>query len=124
MKTRILIMMLLSAPVLTGGCAVVGPYSISNGRMAYSEMINYTEDQQLLNAIVRERHGQTFGMLSVSSVAANVKFRGSAGAEFNAWGSNQFTDKLMPLSLKLIVRLRINPEGIQQQAPVLTVPVG
>ena len=26
--------------------------------------------------------------------------------------------------IKFIVRLRINPEGIQQQVPVLTVPVG
>ena len=116
-------MMLLSAPVLTGGCAVVGPHSISNGRMAYNEVINYTENQQLLNAIVRERYGQTFGTLSDSSVAANVKFRGIAGAEFNAWASNQFTDKLTPLSLKFIVRLRINSAGIQQQVPVLTVTV-
>jgi len=91
--------MMLSAPVLTGGCAVVGPYPISNGRMAYNEVINYTEDQQLLNAIVQERYGQTFGMMSVSSVAASVKFRGSVGAEFNAWGSDKFMDKLTPLSL-------------------------
>ena len=85
--------------LFTSGCAVVGPASISNGRMAYNEVINYTEDQQLLNAIVRERYGQTFGMLSVSSVAANVKFRGSVGAEFRAWGSGNFTDDLVPLSL-------------------------
>jgi hypothetical protein len=26
--------------------------------------------------------------------------------------------------IKFIVRLHINPEGIQQQVPVLTVPVG
>ena len=99
MKTRIVIMMLLSASVLTGGCAVVGPSSISNGRMSYNEVINYTEDQQILNMIVRERYGQTFGMLSVSSVAASVKFRGSVAAEFNSWGSDQFTDELTPLSL-------------------------
>lgn len=55
MKTRILIMMMLSASLLTGGCAVVGPASISNGRMVYNEVINYTEDQQLLNAIPLNR---------------------------------------------------------------------
>lgn len=99
MNKRVLTMSLLSIPLLTGGCALVGPSSISNGRMAYNEVINYTEDQQLLNAIVRERYGQTFGMLSVSSVAANVKFSGSAGAEFQAWGSDQLTDALTPLAL-------------------------
>ena len=91
--------MMLSAVVLTGGCAVVGPSSISSGRMAYNEVINYTEDQQLLNAIVHERYGQTFGMLSVSSVAANVKFRASVGAELRAWGGAADTNDLVPLSL-------------------------
>ncbi len=76
----------------------MGPASILNGRMAYNEVINYTEDQQLLNAIVRERYGQTFGMLTVTSVAANVKFRGSAGAELRAWGTSAAGDDLTPLS--------------------------
>ena len=35
------------------GCAVVGPQSITAGRGAYSEVINQTEDQQILNALVR-----------------------------------------------------------------------
>lgn len=99
MITRILIMMMLSVPLLTGGCAMVGPSSISNGRMAYNEVINYTEDQQLLNAIVRERYGQTFGMLSVSNVAANVKFGGSVGAEFRLGPSEDVTSDLVPVSL-------------------------
>ena len=129
-------MMMLSAPVLTGDCAVVGPYSISNGCMAYNEVINYTEDQQLLNAIVQERYGQTFGMLSVSSVAARVKFRGSVGAEFNAWGSDKFMDKLTPLSLgaayeenptisyvlvqgEAVLRSLVTPLRIEEQGVVL-----
>jgi hypothetical protein len=99
MKTRIRIIVMLSVAILASSCAVVGPPSFSNGRMAYNEVINYTEDQQLLNMIVCERYGQTFGMLSVSSVAANMKFRGSVGAELNTWGSDQFTDELPPLSL-------------------------
>ncbi len=98
MKWGLLIVMMLIATVLIGGCAGVGPSSISNGRMAYKEVINYTEDQQLLNAIVRERYGQTFGMLSVSSVAANVKFWASLSAQLQVWGSAKVTD-LTPLSL-------------------------
>lgn len=77
----------------------MGPASISNGRMAYNEVINYTEDQQILNAIVRERYGQTFGMLAVSSVTANIKFGASVGAELRAWGTSAAADDLTPLSL-------------------------
>jgi hypothetical protein len=87
--------------VLGGGCAVVGPSSISNGRLVYSEVINYTADQEILNIIVRERYAQTFGMLNVASVTANVKFTASAGAEFQAWESDPKTDALVPLSVGL-----------------------
>ena len=90
---------MLLTTFLLGGCVIVGPASISNGRMAYNEVINYTEDQQILNAIVRERYGQTFSMLTVSSVTANVKFRANAGGEFQAWGSSSSADSLVPLSV-------------------------
>jgi hypothetical protein len=90
---------LLPAALLTGGCAVVGPASISNGRLAYGEVINYTGDQQILNMIVRERYAQTFGMLTVASVTANVKIRASAGAQFRAGATASEVDgNLVPLS--------------------------
>ena len=66
--------------------------------MAYSEAINYTEDQQILNAIVRDRYGQTFTLLAVSSVTANVKVRATAASELQAWESDANTDALIPLS--------------------------
>ena len=47
--------------------AVVGPRSITAGRGAYAEVINQTEDQQILNALVRTRYDETFGMISVAS---------------------------------------------------------
>jgi hypothetical protein len=93
--------LLLPLVCLLGGCAVVGPASLSNGRAVYNEVINYTEDQQILNVIVRERYGQTFGMLKVASVTANVKFRADTAAEFRAWGSSGDTDDLVPLSFGL-----------------------
>ena len=81
------------------GCVSIGPPAISNGRMAYNEVINYTEDQQVLNAIIRDRYGLTFSLLSVSSITANVKFRSSLGAEFSAWGDGDDVDNLTPLSV-------------------------
>lgn len=81
------------------GCVSTGPPAISNGRMAYNEVINYTEDQQLLNAIIRDRYGLTFSLLSVSSVTANVKFRSALGAEFSTWGGSGDVGNLTPLAM-------------------------
>ena len=54
------------------GCSVIGPQSIANGRAAYNEVINQTEDQQMLTAIVRNRYGETISMLAVTNVTANL----------------------------------------------------
>ena len=61
------------------GCALVGPQSISAGRGVYAEVINRTEDEQILNVIVRMRYDETFSMLSVASVTANLSFSTRAG---------------------------------------------
>ena len=61
------------------GCVVVGPRSITAGRAAYTEVINRTTDQQILNVIVRQRYDETFGMLSVVSVTASLRFRAETG---------------------------------------------
>jgi hypothetical protein len=53
------------------GCSTIGPQSIAAGRAAYNEVINRTEDQQMLKAIVRNRYGDTISMLAVTSVTAN-----------------------------------------------------
>ena len=39
-----------------GGCAVVGPQSIAAGRGVYTEVLNRTEDEQILSAMVRIRY--------------------------------------------------------------------
>ena len=61
------------------GCAVVGPTSISMGRADYNEAINKTDDAQMLMSIVRGRYGETFSLLAVTGVAANVRFGTNAG---------------------------------------------
>jgi len=61
------------------GCAVIGPRAISGGRGIYTEVINTTEDEQILRMIVRMRYDETVGMLTVSSVTANLRFSAQAG---------------------------------------------
>lgn len=63
------------------GC-VFGPTSILVGRGVYNEVINRTEDEQLLNMIVRDRYNETYGMLAVASVTASISARADVRAQF------------------------------------------
>lgn len=80
------------------GCAVVGPQSISMGRADYNEAINKTEDEQMLLSIVKGRYGETFSLLAVSGVAANVRFRTNAGIEVGFGPGNNYDGNLVPFS--------------------------
>ncbi len=83
------------------GCAVVGPRSISMGRADYNEAINRTEDEQMLLSIVKGRYGETFSLLAVSGVAANVRFRTNAGVQAGIGPSENYLGNLVPFSAGL-----------------------
>ena len=78
------------------GCAMVGPSSISMGRGDYNEAINKTEDEQLLLSIIKGRYGETFSMLAVTGVAANIRFRANAGIEAGFGPENNYLGNLVP----------------------------
>jgi hypothetical protein len=80
------------------GCATVGPQSITAGRGLYNEVINRTEDEQVLNALVRLRYNETFGMISVASVTASLRFRAVATTEIGVGDSVNYAGNLVPLS--------------------------
>jgi len=80
------------------GCTVIGPRSISGGRGAYAEVINRTEDEQILNVIVRARYNETFGMMTVAAVTANLRFSVNASADFGFGGIDNYENNLVPLS--------------------------
>jgi hypothetical protein len=80
------------------GCAVVGPQSITAGRGVYTEVINRTEDEQILNVLVRQRYDETFGMLSVASVTANLRFSAQAATNIGIGDSGNYAGNLVPLS--------------------------
>lgn len=79
------------------GCAFVGPNSISQGRLSYAEAINRTENQQMLLAIAKGRYRESSTLLTVNSIAANIRFRSSVNAEFPI-GADKYMDDLVPLS--------------------------
>lgn len=80
------------------GCAAVGPKSISMGRSDYNEAIDRTENEQLLMAIVKGCYGETFSLLSVNSVAANVRFATRAGIQAGIGPSLNYLGNIIPLS--------------------------
>lgn len=81
------------------GC-VVGPASISMGRPVYNEVINRTEDEQLLNIIVRDRYDETFGILRVASVTANIRVSANVRGETGLSRTlrEDYAGELVPLS--------------------------
>lgn len=90
------------------GCAV-GPTSIALGRGVYNTTINRTEDEQLLSLIVHDRYYETYGMLSVASVTANIRASTNVAAQ---WGLSRaleedYAGNLVPLSAG--VTLEENP---------------
>jgi len=85
--------------VLVSGCSpLIGPQSLSVGRMDYSEAINQTENQQLLLSVVKGRYGEMVTPLAVSGIAANVRFRSNANIEAGFGPEDYFTGNLVPFS--------------------------
>jgi hypothetical protein len=83
------------------GCAMVGPRSISVGRGDYNEAISKTEDEQMLLSVVKGRYGESFSLLAVSGVAANVRFSTNAGVQAGIGPDDSFAGNLVPFSAGL-----------------------
>jgi len=83
------------------GCTTLGPQYIASGRAAYNKVINHTEDQQMIEAIVRTRYGETISMLAVTNVTANIRFTAAAEAQFGLGPKPNYETNLIPLSTGL-----------------------
>ena len=84
--------------IALGGCNTIGTRALSRGRGAYAEVITKTEDEQLLNIIVRERYDETTSMLAVASITASLRFRAQLGANVGVGDSSDVAGNLVPLS--------------------------
>lgn len=98
MKTASLLSMLCASASMLTGCAIVGPTSIAEGRHVYNEVINRTEDEQILRMIVRERYDETFGLLAVASVTANISTTAHVSSNIGIGSDNNYAGNLVPLS--------------------------
>lgn len=114
MKSRVLLAVL--SLVVLCGCAI-GPASILAGRSAYREVINQTEDEQLLNLIVRDRYGASYGVLAVATVTASLRARVDTAAQ---WGISRsmeedYAGNLVPLQAGV---------AIEENPTISYVPIG
>lgn len=80
------------------GCNTLGPQAIYSGRAAYNEAIEKTNNQQMFELIVKNRFGESAGLLAVASVSANMRITGSVNAEFGIGNPANFAGNLVPLS--------------------------
>jgi hypothetical protein len=80
------------------GCTTVGPEVIRSGRPAYNDAILQTNDEQLLQNIVRLRFADSVGFLNVSSVTANVTLTTTGGVNVG-WGpTSNYAGNLVPFT--------------------------
>jgi len=68
------------------GCTQLGPKVLRSGRPAYNNAILATNDEQLLQNIVRLRFVDSLGFLTASSVTANISLS-ATGAVNAGFGS-------------------------------------
>ena len=90
------------ASLALAGCAVVGPESLRNSRMAYNEAIIATNNQQLLMVAVHDRYEENASLLFVSSVTANVHTTATAGVQLGVGDDNDYAGNLVPFSGQII----------------------
>ncbi len=81
------------------GCNTLGPGVIHGGRGAYNEAIIATNNEQLLDMIVRNRYREPAGLLNVVSVTANVRIQGSVSSDVGFGPDSNYTGNLVPLSV-------------------------
>ncbi|MGH8619739.1 MAG: hypothetical protein ACREUW_18780 [Burkholderiales bacterium] len=80
------------------GCSGLGPDIIRSGRPAYNDAILQTNDEQLLQNIVRLRFGDSLGFLTVSSVTANVSVSASGSVQAGIGTASNYAGNLVPFT--------------------------
>jgi hypothetical protein len=87
--------------VLLAGCQTLGPTALGIGRGAYNDVIARTESEQTLDLLVRVRYADPFGLLTVTSVTAGLKFSAGAKSEVGIGSQTNYAGNLVPFSAVL-----------------------
>jgi hypothetical protein len=84
--------------LLATACQSVGAEALVTGRAAYNEVITRSGDEQLLALIVRDRYDETFGLLQVSAVTAQVEVGASTDVNVPVGPLRNFAENLVPFA--------------------------
>ena len=71
--------LVLLAALAAGGCNIVGPRAIEKGQFSYNEVINRTDNEQLLLNLVRLKYRDTPFFLEVANVLTQYSIQSTAG---------------------------------------------
>ena len=74
---------IVSAAVVAAGCTTAGPRALRTGRVAYNEVVNQTNNEQLLLNLVRLRYRDTPLFLGVAGISTQYALEASAGADIS-----------------------------------------
>jgi hypothetical protein len=119
---------------LLPGCQTLGPTALGVGRGVYNDVIARTSSEQTLGLLVRLRYSDPFGLLTVSSVTAGLKFNAEATGQAGFGPRANYAGNLVPFSAGVgyedsptiqtlfLTRLSEATRGTQT-APLLTIPV-
>ncbi len=75
-----------------------GVNSLSSGRLLYAEALGRTDDQQILLSVIKRRYNETFSLVRVSSINANISFASSADVQLGIGPTSNFAGNLVPFS--------------------------
>jgi len=113
---------------LFGPRATLGPGAILRGRGLYTQVISDTDNEQILQLIVRARYGEPSGLLSVASVTANLRTTATANSEFGVGPSANYQGNITPLALGLTYEenptIAYTPLQGERYAKSILAPVG
>lgn len=109
----------LGLALLLGGCASVGPKSISTNRPAYNIAVQQTNDQELLLNLVRILYRDTLYFTNVERIAASMEFNQgySAGGTFGRT-SPSLGKQTLSRTLSLGSTLAVNDKPTVFYAPL------
>lgn len=80
------------------GCTRLGPEILRTGRPVYNDAILATNDEQLLQNIVRLRFLDSLGFLTVSSVTANVSMTATGTVNAGFGSTANYQGNLVPFA--------------------------
>jgi hypothetical protein len=88
----------LALGVAASGCAWLGPDIVRVGRPAYNDAILATNDEQLLQNVVRMRFVDSLGFLAVNAIHANVTFTATGTVNVGFGPASNYAGQLVPFA--------------------------